>query len=391
MRPNTERKHRFLALDGLRGVAAFAVVLYHFRWPNHLTGPFQNGYLAVDLFFILSGFVIYANYSALPDLRSASHFIWLRFFRVYPLHLAVLAAFVALNMAKLWAAHFGVISTQAPFSGSTSVHGLIANLLLIHGLHVFHHLTYNFPSWTISCEFATYVLFGFAALGGLFRYKHVFLIGIMLAIVGYAIFAFMLGTLDVTYDWGILRCALGFFFGMCVFELTKQARGRQRSFSKILFSGFELSLCVAIVLVLLFAAGGFVFCVIPLFVAMVCVLQFDVGIVSRFLTSGPMQFLGRISYSIYMLHFFIFVCFAIAMDRILKMPISIDSHTGASYSTIPNPIFGDALLVLSVAVIVIVSAITYRLIEAPSRSFGRQLALKMHFLKALDRTVPASN
>jgi peptidoglycan/LPS O-acetylase OafA/YrhL len=127
---NTERKHRFLALDGLRGVAAFAVVLYHFRWSNHLTGPFQNGYLAVDLFFILSGFVIYANYSALPDLRSALHFIWLRFFRVYPLHLAVLAAFVALNMAKLWAAHFGVISTQAPFSGSTSIHGLIGNLLL---------------------------------------------------------------------------------------------------------------------------------------------------------------------------------------------------------------------------------------------------------------------
>ena len=60
----TEAAPRFRALDGLRGVAALLVVLLHVEWPNHLTGNkfVQNGYLAVDLFFILSGLVISSNY-----------------------------------------------------------------------------------------------------------------------------------------------------------------------------------------------------------------------------------------------------------------------------------------------------------------------------------------
>ena len=88
-------KSRFSALDGLRGIAALAVVFYHVKFPNHFTTYpglfFRNGYMAVDLFFILSGFVIYANYSGkIYNTASALRFIVLRFFRIYPLHLAIL-------------------------------------------------------------------------------------------------------------------------------------------------------------------------------------------------------------------------------------------------------------------------------------------------------------
>jgi len=78
-------KSRFSALDGLRGIAALAVVFYHVKFPNHFTTYpglfFRNGYMAVDLFFIISGFVIYAKYSEkICDAGSAFRFIALRFF-----------------------------------------------------------------------------------------------------------------------------------------------------------------------------------------------------------------------------------------------------------------------------------------------------------------------
>ena len=87
-------KGRFRALDGLRGAAALLVVVYHIafyrvQWPNHLFDNdfVRHGYLAVDLFFILSGLVISSNYSLrLNNLSEVKEFLLLRFFRLYPLH-----------------------------------------------------------------------------------------------------------------------------------------------------------------------------------------------------------------------------------------------------------------------------------------------------------------
>src|ERR1039457_3262386 len=104
---------RFHALDGLRGIAALLVVLLHVEWHNHLTGTrfVRNGYLSVDLFFILSGFVIAANYSAqIVDIPTSLRFLGLRFFRLYPLHIVMLGAFICLECCKLAAQHaFGTI------------------------------------------------------------------------------------------------------------------------------------------------------------------------------------------------------------------------------------------------------------------------------------------
>lgn len=89
----TESNRRYLVLDGLRGIAAVLVVLYHVEVPNHFThNSFtRHGYLAVDLFLILSGFVISAAYSRqIFDAKSAVEFYWLRFFRIYPLHITML-------------------------------------------------------------------------------------------------------------------------------------------------------------------------------------------------------------------------------------------------------------------------------------------------------------
>lgn len=124
-------KGRFHALDGLRGISALLVVLYHVEfssasWPNHFTnfGFVRHGYLAVDLFFILSGFVIAANYSArLNTPAEIRNFLVLRFFQLYPLHLAILAILAMLELLKLSANVFHLIepSQQPPFTGDRSV------------------------------------------------------------------------------------------------------------------------------------------------------------------------------------------------------------------------------------------------------------------------------
>lgn len=77
---------RYHALDGLRGIAALLVAAFHIGQRYAQTTP--AGYLAVDLFFALSGFVIAANYaSRLQEGLGAARFMALRLVRLYPLYL----------------------------------------------------------------------------------------------------------------------------------------------------------------------------------------------------------------------------------------------------------------------------------------------------------------
>ena len=77
---------RMVQLDGLRGIAAFMVVFYHMDIVYGINGPFQRGYLFVDLFFLLSGFVLAV--STEKKIRAgigAVQFTWVRYKRLLPL------------------------------------------------------------------------------------------------------------------------------------------------------------------------------------------------------------------------------------------------------------------------------------------------------------------
>src|ERR1700744_3320893 len=92
----------------LRGIAAVLVVAFHYAVPlrhvgfdvNRYTLLVARGYLWVDLFFILSGFIlchVYAN--QLVDIRSIASFFRARFARIYPLHIATLLLLVGCQTA----------------------------------------------------------------------------------------------------------------------------------------------------------------------------------------------------------------------------------------------------------------------------------------------------
>ncbi|HMY40724.1 MAG TPA: acyltransferase [Marinagarivorans sp.] len=156
------------ALTSLRGVAAVLVVLHHYclvftddivRWlPSRIL---VNAYLCVDLFFMLSGFVLaYVYYSfsegvTAPDYR---RFLLARFARIYPLHLFTLGIVLALEFAALavWLNTPSVHSHWAPpFTAEQSLLSLFSNLVMLQTLH--WGAFWNVPAWSLSAEFITYL------------------------------------------------------------------------------------------------------------------------------------------------------------------------------------------------------------------------------------------
>jgi peptidoglycan/LPS O-acetylase OafA/YrhL len=362
-------KDRFRALDGLRGAAALLVVFYHINlfntgWPNHLTNNnfTTHGYLAVDLFFILSGLVISSNYLLrINSLLEARDFLILRFFRIYPLHFVILGVFVLFELIKMLAQDFFLTgpSHQSPFTGDRSIGGLAANLLLINGLHVSDVASWNGPSWSISCEFAAYLVFAFLVLTRATRNRLFFIAGTLVAVSLYLALALTRQTLDVTADWGIVRCLAGFYFGMLIFELRQTGH---LSLPQRLAGPCEIVGAAGLILTMSFARGAFVAAVIPCCVVLIALLQSDRGPLAHLLKLRPAQFLGRISYSIYLAHGPIVLGFVIILNR-LFFSFSIDKSL--------NPWIGDLLVVAAIASTLAVATATCTFIEEPGRLFGR--------------------
>ncbi len=144
-------------LTGIRGVAALWVVTLHLSLlgQDSMTGPLGNvvahGYLAVDLFFILSGFVMSLSYNDLfasgRSWRRYAVFLIRRTARVYPLYLVVTLVIVALSASGM--------------SHDVSMHGIGARLLFNMALVQSWGFSESLdgPAWSISTEFAAYLLF----------------------------------------------------------------------------------------------------------------------------------------------------------------------------------------------------------------------------------------
>jgi peptidoglycan/LPS O-acetylase OafA/YrhL len=150
-------------LTSLRFLAAFWVLLYHFK--DHLGlglgqfGLVADGYLGVDLFFTLSGFILAHVY--LQSLEGGrfgyGSFLKNRIARVYPMHLAALAAMIVLYLGAT-ALGAGVGSPEA-----FKLSDLPAHLLMVHAWGATGAVGWNFPSWSISAEWAAYLLFPLVA------------------------------------------------------------------------------------------------------------------------------------------------------------------------------------------------------------------------------------
>ena len=375
---------RFVALDSWRGVAACLVALLHLEaYSNmvysHLHGmPFlSNSWLFVDFFFVLSGFVIAANYQQrLLDGFGAARFLFLRLGRLYPLHVAMLAVAVAVKLLLILVPALLSIaqSGTAPFSGPReSPDTILAHLLLVHSLHLYDFFTWNGPSWSISTEFYTYVIFAACCVG---LRKHAW-IALPVVLTGCPVLIAMLSERNMAteYDWGIIRCVYGFAAGVLSWNIYRLWNGKlKRWLSGNIAEWSAIGLIFAFVsasgTTLLSLAAPYVFGLVVL------VFAFEAGSASAILRLRPLVFLGVLSYSIYMTHFFIarrLVDVGRAVNKLWDIDIFARREIDGQYIDVlgTQQWHGDIAYPIFLAIVIAVSYFTYRWIEKPGREWTR--------------------
>lgn len=289
------------ALTGLRGLAAWWVVFYHARlsltgWmPGEALAAAGKGYLAVDLFFMLSGFVMWLNYG--PKLRAqglggAPGFWWRRFARIWPLHAAVLGAMIAFALLLLVT---GRDTANYPMAE------LPLHLLLLQNWGFTSDLSWNHPAWSISTELGAYLLFpAMVALVRWEAWRPALLAAGVLAAVLCLHGLFVLAGADSLGDQiarlGLFRCVLQFGVGVLLANLWAAWRGQRGSLP-------FYALALALGGVLLVSAPPETLLVPLLFAALLLALALDKGPLTLLLASRPMVWLGDASYATYLVHF----------------------------------------------------------------------------------------
>src|SRR5713101_7521023 len=384
---------RFVVLDSWRGIAACLVALFHLDAYSHLYGvPFlRNSWLFVDFFFVLSGFVIAANYQQrLLDGFGVGRFLFLRLGRLYPLHFVMLVLFISWELTKvIRRILLPELSPVAVFSTPQEAPDtILANLLLIQSLHVYDFLTWNVASWSISTEFYTYVVFA-ACLVGLRKHAWV---ALLFAMIGGPVLIAILSerNMDTHYDWGIIRCVYGFAAGAISWNIYGKWNEKLRKrFSGSLVEWGALGLVVVFVSVagtsLLSIAAPYVFALVVL------VFAFEAGTASAILRLRPLVFLGTISYSIYMTQFFIARRLFDA-GRVLDKLWGINLFTHRQIDGQELDVFGthlwhgDLAFPVFLAIVTAVSYFTYRWIEKPGRDWMRD-RIQMRRQTVLSRSI----
>lgn len=218
----------FVALDGLRGVAALAIAARHapFLWQaGYPTGVLQKSYLAVDFFFVLSGFVLAHAYSSrFESGLTARQFMTARLVRVYPLYFLALvyATFIALNQFVFGSANVSTVIFDPLFAVLFIPTPLRPQLFPM-----------NNPAWSLFFELVANAAFGWIGkrltawtLAAILAPSAL----VMAAAVwfGWLGFGLKSGTMDAGFEWssfgaGLVRVAYSFFAGVLVYRLWKVA------------------------------------------------------------------------------------------------------------------------------------------------------------------------
>lgn len=339
-------------LTSIRGLAALLVVFFHltqyldeYEMFKLFRPVYANGFLAVDFFFVLSGFIIAFKYQARFS-RSLSRadvisFLVKRLARIYPLHLFVLVAYVLLQFLLYF-------TGREAWQGQFAVEKFLYKLFLVDlwTLSSENWQSWNVPSWTISGEWFAYLVFpllAFVFCKISLPYRVV--TGVfLLAFLVWAYDSYTCGSIGSCIgELGLLRCFGGFVVGVVVYNLHS-----------LLGKGFPLAsrfLCVL-------AAGLFVgalsaglpnYWVVPLSfsLALLGIVGFY-GSVQRILESRIFVYLGDISYSVYLTHAFI-------ADVMYKAFLS--------NGQVPSILF----ISIYILVTLVFSSLTYKFIEVPCR------------------------
>jgi peptidoglycan/LPS O-acetylase OafA/YrhL len=300
MGSRTETLHSFLALDGIRGAAALVIVFWHAE-PLFGFRP-QSGYLAVDLFFALSGFVLAHAYDRKFEAgMGAAEFMRIRLIRLYPLYflafvvmMAALLGSLALGQHLKWTPEMLTVSGLLSLAFLPTPSGMGANDWIY---------PLNGPAWSLGYEIFINLVF---VLTWRFLSTRV-LVGVVLA-AGIAVIvdAAAYGSLDVGSQWVTIYGALPrvfFSFPLGVLLLRLHRRWAVRAPTGETWAGSVLPILVVPALLLIDPPPS-----LRVAYDVVCVVAAFPLLILLAARSHPRKlapvytFLGLISYAVYVLH-----------------------------------------------------------------------------------------
>ncbi|HLX65885.1 MAG TPA: acyltransferase [Puia sp.] len=358
-------------LTPLRGMAAILVAVFHFEMaigrfvPAGTTMFFEKSYLMVDLFFVLSGFIMLHVYGRAFDgvlsRGQLRHFFVARFARTYPLHLfSLLLLVVIVRYLTNWGNPPIVLEQPRD---------ILPNVFLLQAFGVCHIYNWNIPSWSISAEWGAYLLFPFLALW-ISRQRRLAPILLSLGVAAaWCSIMYVLPrknplnpaipvphNLNTTFDYGWLRGIAGFSAGMIMYQLYRLSG-----------AGRVIGRDAASVLILLLVAAGLHFAindawVVVLFAALVLNFALNEGVLHRICNNRVLQYLGDISYSIYLMQIFLQEPF----EHGVRLPGVTGNARGKFYIDF-WPGLGYCLIYL--VLLVGIATVTYYGIERPCRKW----------------------
>jgi peptidoglycan/LPS O-acetylase OafA/YrhL len=292
-------------LTGVRGVAALHVMMFHYLpglpYSNPVLTFVAHGYLEVDLFFVLSGFVMALNYSRMFEARWSAlgylTFLGRRIARVYPLYLVTTVCALALAVS-------GVIDLPRLTSLKTT---FILNLFMIQSWGLAESL--NPPAWSISSEWAAYLLFPPLVVACLFRRPALAWTFGVVCVVALGVLSQVpvswghqfrpnspLDLSDPRFAFPVLRCLSEFCLGIIAFRMMNSSLG------PVIAGKRWVTYAICTSWIVLMAVPGADLAVVLLLPFLVISITSERHWAGKLLASRPFEFAGQLSYSIYLIH-----------------------------------------------------------------------------------------
>jgi peptidoglycan/LPS O-acetylase OafA/YrhL len=353
-------------LTAIRGIAAAGVVVFHLNARMGLNlvtrvPAISKLYLFVDLFFVLSGFILSHVYGQTfrrgVDRKSFVRFVFARLARVYPLHVATLTCSILMWIA--W-------PSSSPKARRIFDPSLIKyHLALLHSANVSNNVSWNDPSWSISAEWISYLIFPIMAPHVLCQSRRRTLVVGTILVSLYVVMCYWLrakvhtnipewdavNNLDLTFKFGWLRGLTGFTAGVLTYQVKENAHVvaffKHRLTPLLLIS--SLCLCLHfqpsdVLIVLHF----------PLIIGMLSMRDYDI----RTLFRRWLVRLGDVSFAIYMVH--------MPLIRLLLLVL------GLNWARQATTVVRCFVVLGYLVILYVVAEMTYRLIEVPCRDIMRR-------------------
>jgi peptidoglycan/LPS O-acetylase OafA/YrhL len=297
-------KQHYEILDGLRGVAAIAVVIFHFM--EIVYTPDNNfishGFLAVDFFFCLSGFVIaYAYDNRIGNMGMKAFFIS----RVIRLHPLVVVGTVLGLIGFIWDPFMAPPAAYGP--GQLTLLFLFGILMIPYPTVAerwYNLFNLNAPSWSLFWEYVANIVYGIV-LWKLSRRTLLLLLLIAAAVlcyVSYTVGNLLGGWSGETFWQGGARISYSFLAGMLVYRYRLSIK------NKLGFTGLSIHLLAALLMPATRWNWITELVAVVLYFPVIIMLGAGAGLHSA--AKGLCNFLGKLSYPLYMTHYMVMFAFA---------------------------------------------------------------------------------